>query len=203
MTLAVEVRRPGRPRSAEADASILAAAVEIFAETGLDGLTVEGVAARAGVGKATIYRRYPGKVELVVAATRHFTQVGEPAPDTGSTAGDLRVLVDGLIAMLTTSPLGRALPILVAARSRVPELEAAYAEIVADKRARIAEVIRRGIERGDLAADTVDPELAIDWVVAPVFYRYLITNAPLDDAFASAAVIATLRAFGARVSEPR
>ena len=190
-----EARRPGRPRSTEADDAILEAAVEIFAEVGLAGLTVEGVAARAGVGKATIYRRYPGKVDLVVAATRCFTQPQQAPPDTGTTRGDLAALVDGLITMLTTTPLGRALPTLVAARTRVPELDLAYSEIVAEKRARSAVVIRRAIERGDLRAD-VDPEIVIDCYVSPIFYRFLITSAPLDVAFASEIVDATMRAFG-------
>jgi AcrR family transcriptional regulator len=189
-------RRPGRPRSAEADVAILEAAVELFAEVGLEGLTVEGVAARAGVGKATIYRRYPGKVELVVAAARCFTQGPTEAPDTGTTRGDLRELVDGLVTMLTTTPLGRALPILVAARTRIPELDLAYAEIVAEKRSRGEAVARRGIERGELRAD-VDAELVIDSYASPIFYRFLITGAPLDDAFTSALVDTTMRAFGA------
>ncbi|HEX9506634.1 MAG TPA: TetR/AcrR family transcriptional regulator, partial [Acidimicrobiia bacterium] len=183
-----------RPRSVEADGAILDAAIEIFAECGLDGLTVEGVAARAGVGKATIYRRYPGKVELVVAATRCFTQAGEPAPDTGTTRGDLRALVEGLITMLTTTPLGRALPILVAARARVPELDGAYAEIVAEKRSRSAQVVRRGIDRGDLRSD-IDPDLVVDVVVSPVFYRFLVTGAPFDSVFVEQLVDSTLRAF--------
>jgi AcrR family transcriptional regulator len=191
----VEARRPGRPRSAEADEAILEAAIEVFAEVGLEGLTVEGVAARAGVGKATIYRRYPCKVDLVVAAARCFTQGPTEPPDTGSTRGDLRALIDGLIDMLTTTPLGRVLPILVAARTRVAELDRAYAEIVAEKRARSTAVIARAIARGDLRPD-LDPEIVIDWYVSPIFYRFLITNAPLDDAFASAIVDTTMRAFG-------
>src|SRR5438132_7533609 len=105
----VEARRPGRPRSAEADEAILEAAVDLFAEVGLEGLTVEGVAARAGVGKATIYRRYPGKVDIVVAAARRFTEGPVEAPDTGTTRGDLRELVDGLVRLLTKTPLGRVL----------------------------------------------------------------------------------------------
>jgi AcrR family transcriptional regulator len=189
------VRRPGRPRSAEADEAILEAAVEVFAEVGLEGLTVEGVAARAGVGKATIYRRYPGKVDLVVAAARCFTQGPVEPPDTGSTRGDFRELVDGLISLLTTTPLGRVLPILIAARTRVAALDVAYAEIVASKRARSAAVIRRAIERGDLRSD-VDPELVADCYVSPIFYRFLITGAPLDEDFASRIVDVTLRAFG-------
>ena len=142
---------------------------------GLEGLTVEGVAARAGVGKATIYRRYPSKVDLVVAAARCLTRGPELPPDTGSTRGDLRELIDGLVTMLTTTPLGRVLPILVAARTRVAELDRAYAEIVAEKRARSAAVVRRGIERGDLRAD-VDPELVVDCYVSPIFYRFLVTE---------------------------
>jgi len=192
----IETRRsPGRPRSTEADEAILVAAVELFAEVGLEGLTVEEVAARAGVGKATIYRRYQGKVDLVIAAVRHFTEGPVEAPDTGATRGDLRELVDGLVRLLTTTPLGRVLPILVAARTRVPELDLAYTEIVAGKRARSAVVIRRAIERGDLRADA-DPELVADFYVSPIFYRFLITNAPLDEAFAAAIVDTTLRAFG-------
>ena len=195
MDAGVEARRPGRPRSAEADEAILEAAVELFAEVGLEGMTVEGVAARAGVGKATIYRRYPCKVDLVVAAARCFTQGPELPPDTGSTRGDLRALVDGLIALLTTTPLGRVLPILIAARTRVAELDRAYADIVAEKRARSTIVVRRAIERGDLRPD-VDPELVIDCYVSPIFYRFLVTNAPLDDEYAASIVDATLRAFG-------
>ena len=196
MTSTEVPRRPGRPRSAEADEAILEAAVDLFAEVGLEGLTVEGVAARAGVGKATIYRRYPGKVDLVVAAARRFTEGPVEAPDTGTTRGDLRELVDGLVRLLTNTPLGRVLPILIAARTRVPELDVAYAEIVAAKRARSGVVIRRAIERGDLRADA-DPELVADFYVSPIFYRFLITNAPLDDAFAAAIVDTTMRAFGA------
>jgi AcrR family transcriptional regulator len=188
-------RRPGRPRSAEADDAILEAAVEMFAEVGFEGLTVEGVAARAGVGKATIYRRYPGKVDLVVAAAASFTQPQLPPPDTGTTRGDLAALVAGLITILATTPLGRALPTLLAARTRVPVLDIAYAEIVAGKRARSAVVIRRAIERGDLRPD-VDPEFVIDSFVSPIFYRFLITNAPLDATFANEIVAATMRAFG-------
>ena len=189
-------RPPGRPRSVEVDQAILEAAVELFAEGGLDGLTVEGVAARANVGKATIYRRYPGKVDLVIAASRSFTVDGEDAPpDTGSTRGDLRALVDWLIAMLTTTPLGRALPMMVADRARVPELAEAHRELIAEKRARHRKVLQRAVDRGDLRADA-DLELVIDSYIGPIFYRFLISDAPLDDAFADELVEHVLRAFG-------
>ena len=114
-----QVRRPpGRPRSAEADEAILDATLELFADAGLEGLTVEGVAARAGVGKATVYRRYPGKLELVVASLKASADVEAPPPDTGAVRGDLRELVDTLIARLTGTAVGRAMPMLVAEAAR-------------------------------------------------------------------------------------
>ena len=172
-----EARRPGRPRSAEADEAILEAAVELFAEVGLESLTIEGVAARAGVGKATIYRRYPCKVDLVVAAARCFTQGPVLPPDTGSTRGDLRELVDGLIDDPHRPHRSGGCSRSWSRRAPgSPELDRAYADIVAEKRARSMIVVRRAIERGDLRPD-VDPELVIDSYVSPIFYRFLVTNA--------------------------
>lgn len=190
-----EMRRaPGRPRSLEADEAILEAAVDVFAEVGFEALTMEGVAARAGVGKNTVYRRYPNKLELVVSAVRSYTNVGAAPPDTGSTRGDVQAIVDDLVAIVTDTPMGRMLPILVATRTRVPELDAAYSAIVADKRARSAAVVRRAVERGDFRVD-VDVETVVDAFVSPVFYRLLVTNAPLDEAFRAAVVDAVMRAF--------
>jgi len=188
-------RAPGRPRSSAADEAILEAAVDVFAEVGLEALTMEGVAARAGVAKNTLYRRYPNKIDLVVSAVRCYTNVGAPPPDTGTTRGDVRALVDDFVTIVTGTPMGRMLPILVAARTRVPELDLAYSEIVADKRARSAAVVRRGIERGDFRAD-VDLDVVVDAFVSPVFYRLLVTNAPLDEAFRAAVADTALRAFG-------
>jgi AcrR family transcriptional regulator len=188
-------RPPGRPRSAEADEAILEAAVELFAEVGLEGLTVEGVAARAGVGKATVYRRYPCKVDLVMAATVCFNEQQAPSVDTGSVRADIRAAVDGLIAVLTSTPAGRALPTMVADRVRTPELGEAFHQFVTCRRARSTAIVERAIERGEIRADA-HPDEVVDFYVGPIFYRYLISDAPLDPAFAEAVVDATLRAFG-------
>jgi AcrR family transcriptional regulator len=190
----VEARRPGRPRSAEADEAILAAAFAVFAECGFDGMTVEGVAARAGVGKGTIYRRYPGKLDLIIAASQYFAQEREAAIDTGTIAGDLRALIDRLIGVFTNSPVGTAMAMLIAERRRIPELAAAHDEITATKRERNRAVIERAIDRGELRADA-DPELVIDMYVSPVLYRFLVTDLPLDDTFASSVVDTVVRAF--------
>ena len=193
-----EPRRPGRPRSAVCDEAILEAAVHLFAEGGFDGLTVEGVAARAGVGKATIYRRYPCKIDLVVAASRAFSNDGDTVPDTGDTRADLRLLVHQLIAMLTETPLGRVIPVMVADRTHVPELAQAHREIIEEKRARHRAVVCRGVARGDLRTG-VDVEAVIDAYVGPIFYRFLVSDGPLDDAFADSLVDTVLRAFSSPV----
>jgi AcrR family transcriptional regulator len=194
-TVDPQTRRPGRPRSTEADEAILEAAVDLFAEGGFDGLTVEGVAARANVGKATIYRRYPRKVDLVIAASRCFALDGDDLPpDTGDTRADLHALVQWLIDMVTITPIGRALPMMVADRARIPELAEAHRALVEEKRARHRLVLQRGIDRGDIRSD-VDLEMVIDAYVGPIFYRFLISDAPLDDVFADTLVGSVLRAF--------
>jgi AcrR family transcriptional regulator len=189
-------RRRGRPRSPEADQAIHAAALAVFAESGYDGMTIEGVAQRAGVGKGTIYRRYPNKFDLLIAASAHFAQEKEPPPDTGSVAADIRELVDRLIAVLTTSPIGAALPMMLAERNRIPELAAAHSEVLAPKRERNRELIRRAVDRGQLRADA-DPVAVLEAYTGPVLYRFLVTDLPLDEAFAAGVVDAVMRAFGA------
>ncbi|MFI5046960.1 MAG: TetR/AcrR family transcriptional regulator [Acidimicrobiia bacterium] len=187
-------RAPGRPRSVEADDAILEAAIELFAETGYEGLSVEAVAARAGVGKATVYRRYSCKVELVVAACRAYADLGREPPDTGSLESDLRSLLHTLVDLLTTTPVGRMMPMLVAERTRVPELAAEQRALVREKRRRHQAVVERAIARGELRSD-IDPELVIDACVGPVFYRFLVSGAPIDDRFLDALVTSVVRAF--------
>jgi AcrR family transcriptional regulator len=177
------VRAPGRPRSEEADRAILDAAIEVFAEAGLDGVTVEGVAARAGVGKATIYRRYPSKVDLVIAAASSLCEAESPNPDTGSVAGDLRVIARNLVRLLTKTAAGRAMPQLVADAALNDELGDAHRDFVARRRARTAQAVTRGIERGELRSDT-DVELLVDLIGGPIFYRHLVSGGRLDASWA-------------------
>jgi AcrR family transcriptional regulator len=193
----VESRRPGRPRSVEVDASILEAAIELFTELGYDGLCVEGVAARAGVSKATIYRRYPGKVDLVIAAAEALGRsVKGPSPDTGSLRDDLRALGFGYRRLLEDSEAGRAIPALIVARHRDPELAAAHRAFVAARRAEVAGIVRRGVERGEIDAES-DVELAVDLLVGPLFYRILVNgDTPAPD-YVERLVDAVLQAFAA------
>ena len=173
-------RTPGRPRSADADRAILRAAVDLLAEEGYAGVTMEGVAARAGVGKATVYRRWPSKSALVVDAVTACRESSWQAPDTGSAREDLLAFVRGFRDHLRTSDAGRVLPALVAELARNPELAATFREgFVQPRRARVLEAVRRGVERGEVRAG-VDAELVADAVVALLQHRFLVTGMEID-----------------------
>ncbi len=189
------VRPVGRPRSTAADCAILEAALEVFAELGFDGLTVEEVAARAGVGKCTIYRRYACKVDLVIAATRRICGAQSPESDTGTISGDLRSLGRGLVRALTRTPAGPAINQLIAEVPRNAELAAAHRAFIDARRAMTVAAIRRGIERGELRPDA-DPGLVADALAGPIFYRYLVSHARLDAGYVDRVVDELMRAFG-------
>jgi AcrR family transcriptional regulator len=193
-------RRPGRPRSATADQAILDAALELFVEAGLEGLTVEQVAARAGVGKATIYRRYPGKVDLVIAAARCLTSAAAPNPDTGTVDGDLRAIARGLVRLLTETEAGRAVAQVVAEVQRNADLRRAHAEFVATRREGTIDAVKRGMARGELRADT-EPEMVADLLTGPIFYRHLVSGGRLDPAYADRLVDQVLTGRRACISD--
>ncbi len=174
-------RPPGRPRSAEADRAILRAAVDLLADDGYGGVTMEGVAARAGVGKATVYRRWSSKSALVVDAVSACRESGWQPPDTGSARDDLLAFVQGFMHHLRTSDAGRVMPALVTELARNPELAVAFREgFVQPRRNRVLEAVRRGVERGEVGAG-VDPELVADAVVALLLHRFLVTGMEIDD----------------------
>ncbi len=184
----------GRPRSGEADAAIATAAVELFAERGFEGVSIEAVAARAGVARSTVYRRYSGKAEMLASALRLLTQEISDVPDTGSLVDDLHAVVTRLDRVILCSSVGRAIPATLVAAERHDEFARLHRAFVLDKRELSLAVVRRGIARGEVAADT-DPEAMIDVVVGPLFYRRLISRGPVDDAWRRALVERAVRAF--------
>lgn len=192
-------RPRGRPRSAIADEAIREAAVDLFAEHGFEGFSVEDVADRAGVSKATVYRRYPSKVDLVVEAASCLAEDEITFPDTGNLRDDVRELARTLAKKFANSPAGRVMPVMTVERRRYPELDAGYRRFLADRKARTREVLQRGIERGELPLDT-DLAMMGSMLVGPIFHRLMITQEPVDDPFVDAFVDALLRGFGAEVS---
>lgn len=187
--------RRGRPRSAEADEAILRAALRQFAEHGFEGVSVEAVAVEAGVAKSTIYRRYPTKAELLGAAAEHAAdRAGVTAVDTGSVEGDLAGLVRTLRGALRSTEFGRSVPAVIAAAACHPEMAAVHREFIARRRRGGIEAVRRGIERGELRPDT-DPDVLVDMVVAPVFYRLFLSGAPTSDAWLDELIARAVRAY--------
>src|SRR5215211_6359495 len=184
----------GRPREERADRAILAAALRLIAEHGVRDLRMHDVADRARVGKATIYRRYRSKDELVTAAVAAL--VSEIAiADTGATRGDLLELMGNAVEVYSGSVEGGVMPSLVDAMSRDAELARSVREgFLAERRAALRTVLERGMERGDLRAD-LDLELALDVLGGPLFYRLLITGGPIDRRVADGVVELILRGF--------
>jgi AcrR family transcriptional regulator len=162
----------GRPRSEEAHQAILDATLELLVEVGFSALTVEGVAGRAGVGKATIYRRWPSKLPLVVEA---FGQLpGFEDVDTGNVADDLKRMLRGYIEAFNATPLASVLPSLAGERAHNPELSELFDPVTKRRSLPLRLALERGIERGELPKD-LDLELASDLIVGPIavalFYR--------------------------------
>lgn len=155
----------GRPRSEEAHQAILDATLELLVEVGFSALTVEGVASRAGVGKATIYRRWASKLPLVVEA---FGQLpGFEEVDSGNVAEDLKQMLRGYIQVFNSTPLASALPSLAGERAHNPELSELFDPVSRQRRQPLRRALERGVERGELPAD-LDLELAADLVVGPI-----------------------------------
>jgi AcrR family transcriptional regulator len=173
---ATEARPPGRPRSTKADAAILQAALELLAAHGYSALTMEGVRERSGVGKATLYRRYSSKEDLVRAAITHLN-VDFPEPeDTGGVVGDFAATVRGALADAARTGAFTLLPRLLSEVAHDPEMHAVFSECLVEPRRRIIRtLVERAQARGEIRAD-VDPELAIDMVIGPLIYRAITSG---------------------------
>ena len=173
------VRGPGRPRDPDVDRSVVDAAVAIIIEIGFDGMTMEAVAKRAGVAKASVYRRFPSKIDLAVAACEAAGPALSPVPDTGSVRDDLVGVLAALLEKLLGSDSGRLMPAMVAASGHNEEVREVLRRFSASRRSRTIEVLQRAVDRGELRAD-LDIELFADMLTGPVIYRHLISGRPIN-----------------------
>lgn len=179
-----KARKPGRPRSVEADQAILRTTVELLATEGLRGLSIEQVAERAGVGKTTVYRRWPTTWKLAEAALNAFFAQLEPAsiPDTGSVREDLRQLAAMRVRLLPVVGAHLLLPRLAIESVDDPQLYRLIRKLFIDpERAIFVEIFRRGVERGELRAD-LDLALAADIFRGPIVFRLLMSRSDLKQA---------------------
>ncbi len=166
-------RARGRPRSAQAHQAILDATLALLAEKGYERLTVEDVATAAGVGKATIYRRWPAKVSLVIAAYAHLPELAQP--DTGNLSDDLTALLRSFARILETTPLPRVLPILAGECMHEPAMARLLVPINRRRRKPLLGVLERAVSRGELPAD-LDLGTAADLIVGPIMTRIYFTG---------------------------
>ena len=185
----------GRPRSSAADRAILEAFRLELSERGFADLRLEHVAARAGVGKSTLYRRWASKEEL---AERLLEQLAGPhiaIKETGDTRAELLAAVVNPMRAVTDTPFGPVIRALLSQIAINPRLGDPFRrDVVGARRAEIARVVRRAIARGDLVPDA-DPEMAIDFLVGPVYFRVMF-GGELTLEFANEVVDAYLAGFG-------
>lgn len=173
----------GRPRSERAHRAIVAATQELLVESGYRELTIEGVAARAGVGKQTIYRWWPTRASLVLEAYLAGSDtVALPKP-TRSVATDVRRLLDWLVEVLAQPIGGPVVAGFVADLGHDADLaETFQRDVVPARRLAMLAALERGVERGEIRRDS-DLELAVDALHGAVFYRLFLSGEPLDAAF--------------------
>jgi len=191
-------RAPGRPRDVRRDEAILKAAREILLADDYQSLTIEAVAARAGVGRPTIYRRWPSKPARVVAALVESSRLAIPEVDTGSLRGDLLAVQRHQIVLMNAPMTRRVTAGLIADLATDPELAERYiTEYLVPRRDAIWKVLVRGVERGELDP-AVDLAFVYDLLIGPLFMRAVVWGQALSRDAAEATTDVVLAAFATR-----
>ena len=187
-------RRPGRPLSVEAGRAIVEATVAILAERGVVGLTMDEVAARAGVSKATIYRRWRSK-EALVGDVIYDLAEELPVPDTGNVGDDLVGYLGALTNLWTRrhDAYVRTLSDIAAD----PPLRERFQRTLDLRRAAVRTILERGIARGEVRAD-LDFDVALDLMAGAATYRLVMTGAAITPPFVDDVVDLIVRGVGAR-----
>ena len=176
--------RRGRPRSERARRAILDAAAELLLLRGLGAVSMDAVAERAGVSKATIYRWWPSKEMLALDALLDWAAATAPPRDTGSLLGDVLALLRPWVREIRQQPFGRVIAALLNEAQSDPKFADAYrTRFVEPRRDAMRAVFARAAERGEVAAD-LDVEVALDLLYGAVYHRLLHGHAKLTDRFA-------------------
>ncbi|MFD9882712.1 TetR/AcrR family transcriptional regulator [Streptomyces alboflavus] len=170
-------------RSEQARQAVLEAADDLLVEKGFAGVTIEGIAARAGVAKQTVYRWWKTKTDILLDAFLQDAAEALTPPDHGDLASDLRVHLRQLALFLTRSDAGAVFKALIGHAQHDPAFAAALRSGYLDEQRRRDRLpLERAVERGQLAAG-LDLAAAIDQLVGPVYHRVLVTAEPVDQAF--------------------
>ena len=186
----------GRRRSERSHHAIIAATQELLLERGYTDLTIEGIAARAGVGKQTIYRWWPSRAALVLEAYLAGEEAVPPPAEGDSVRDDVRALLGWLIAVLAEPTGGPVVAGLVSDLQHDADLARGFRRhVVPARREAMLAALQRGRARGEIRKDA-DLELAVDALHGAVFYRLLLSGEPLDDAFVDRLADQTLAGLG-------
>lgn len=175
-------KKLGRPRSEKTKNAILSAAYDLLLESGFGSVTIEKIAEKAGVSKATIYKWWSNKAAVVMDAFFDAAVVRLPVPDTGSTMDDIIIQVNNLANFLTSRE-GKVINEIIAEGQSDQKLAETYRTVYfKPRRLDSRYILERGISRGELKED-LDIELVMDLVFGPLFYRLLITGDIVDEEF--------------------
>lgn len=175
----IDTAKPGRRRCPQAHAAIMDATVEILQEVGYSRLTVEGVAARAGVGKTTVYRWWHSKSSLVIEAINGRLDL-PPPESTGDSRADVRAVVQRMADTFARPPLGEVLPALAVDLIRDPQAAEQLRQMIGPRRAANAAVLYSVAGRGDLPHD-IDVHAVLDIIAGAILYRSLVRIAPTSE----------------------
>lgn len=167
------------PRVARTRATVIAATLDLLAEHGYAGASIDAIARRSGVARTTIYRHWSSLADLVQDAATSTVGLA-PVEDTGDPRTDLAAHLHMLVDKLTRSDWGRLLPTVVDAASRDPDVAELQRRSTAERRAAAMAIVHRGVERGQLRHD-VDVDLIGEMVAGVLFTRHLVTHLPVTD----------------------
>jgi AcrR family transcriptional regulator len=178
-------------RSKRSHDAVLEAARELLAERGYANVTIEEIAARAGVGKTTIYRWWPAKASIFMELYTGLAAALQPLRDTGSLLGDLRAHLRGAFELLRTTIAGVALAGIVAEAQSNPDVARMLRSELAPSRRRVNRLIlERAVERGEIDG-SISLDLVADMITGIVWYCILVGRGPMDDALADE-IVATI-----------
>jgi len=177
----MSARRDDRidPRVERSRTVILGAAVDVLAEVGYGGVTIESVAARAGVGKSTIYRHWPDKLALIADAFGTFHEQMAPDLSDRSARESVEMLIGHVAEVVLDSTWSRCIPALIEGAERDRRVSEFHHGYSAERRQELIDVIARGIEQGEFR-EGLDPELATIALLGVIFYRRLMSGEPLQ-----------------------
>lgn len=193
MLTEASVRVKGRPRSCIADASIDTAALDLFADEGFERFSIEAVAARAGVGKATIYRRFANRDELLAHAMRKFDEDMQQAPRDGDFWDVLTQLLDEIREASPDSLRSRIMIRVLSEGARHPQLQEMVAErVIRPRHLRLSTYLERGVAQGQLRRD-LDIEATIALLVGPMVWLKMLRLTPADGSASTASIVEVLR----------